>query len=455
MVNTKVVSNKFQSVIAVLIGALLMGFLWRVRGETGWGSSWGLLNAGFVFLLFVVLLVGNRQKMKFGWIGLTAASFMLTVPSWGTLLYQTCGVLYSSELHWQKGMDVVEIPVASGVAIMLSLGFGLATVFGVMLGRGLSEKQWKITDFIIVIAVFYAFNLLAKATVSHWILELIQPQAAQVYAQKLAEAGQDGSVYHIYMQHFDNLSWAKKIDGGRNYFSEIQAISSVISSIAVILATRFIVKDKRAARTGLVVSIAFAVAITVADIFFFLSHGGYHMQNDNLLPNGFSAWVLWEYFTGFIAGGIITAYIIKLKPAEDVPELALAKIPDKAKTVLTFLIGFVFAFGVNIARPIMERGECIENETLGIILAIVVAVAVTIPTAFKCGFGMEKTTMTKFASIAFPSFVIFIFVLYTFFQTFEKFEKEFLSGFSVINILLVISFVAILVWSLVNRKKAK
>ena len=44
-------NSKLYNVLAVLVGALLLGFLWRVRGEHGWGSSWGLLNAGFVFAL--------------------------------------------------------------------------------------------------------------------------------------------------------------------------------------------------------------------------------------------------------------------------------------------------------------------------------------------------------------------------------------------------------------------
>ena len=79
-------NSKLYNVLAVLVGALLLGFLWRVRGEHGWGSSWGLLNAGFVFALYLCVVAGARKKMNFIWVSLTAASFMLTTPSWGTLL---------------------------------------------------------------------------------------------------------------------------------------------------------------------------------------------------------------------------------------------------------------------------------------------------------------------------------------------------------------------------------
>ena len=85
--------SKIYNAVVVLLGALLMGMLWRVRGTHGWGSSWGLLNAGIVFVLFITVAIGERKKMNFAWTSLTALSFMLTVPAWGTLLKQITGVL--------------------------------------------------------------------------------------------------------------------------------------------------------------------------------------------------------------------------------------------------------------------------------------------------------------------------------------------------------------------------
>ncbi|MEE1283504.1 MAG: hypothetical protein UHK54_01450, partial [Acutalibacteraceae bacterium] len=82
-------NNKYSigyQLFTILIGALLMGFLWRVRGTHGWGSSWGLLNAGFIFTMFIIMVIGERKKLNFGWLTITSLSFMLTVPAWGTLL---------------------------------------------------------------------------------------------------------------------------------------------------------------------------------------------------------------------------------------------------------------------------------------------------------------------------------------------------------------------------------
>ena len=65
-------NTALKNALAILLGALLMGLLWRVRGEHGWGSSWGLLNAGFIFTMFLVVIKGSRQKFDIGWLSLTA-----------------------------------------------------------------------------------------------------------------------------------------------------------------------------------------------------------------------------------------------------------------------------------------------------------------------------------------------------------------------------------------------
>ena len=102
----KVKNNKLFNVFAVLAGAMLLGFLWRVRGENGWGSSWGLLNAGFVFTMFIILVKGERKKLDMSWITLTSLSFMLTVPAWGTLLNQITGVLQQPQTEGEPWLYV-------------------------------------------------------------------------------------------------------------------------------------------------------------------------------------------------------------------------------------------------------------------------------------------------------------------------------------------------------------
>ncbi|MBQ2775681.1 MAG: hypothetical protein IJF40_07340 [Clostridia bacterium] len=446
-------STAIENIITVLAGALLLGFLWRVRGTTGWGSSWGLLNAGFIFTMFIILVKGSRQKWNIGWLALTALSFMMTVPSWGTLLNQITGVLYKAEF-WSVGDSNVYVSVASAVFLMLCLGFGLATLFGIMLGRGFSSKQWKLKDFIIVVAAFYIADLISKATISHLILNLIQPQAVEIFEEGLAAAGLDTNVYKIYLEHFNDLPWAKKFDGGRNYFSSIQAISSVIRSAAALLAVRFIVKDKTSAKTGFVVSAAFSFSITISDLFFYFGNGGYHMQRESYFTDFIYPWSCWEYFTGFIAGAIITAFMLKLKDEEDLPELAFQKVPTKIKTVLTFILGYAFMVGVSIVRPVLERFKDTDYQIIFTVAAVIVAVAVVAILCIKWGENAQKISITKFAAVMLPTFIAYVFASYMFIASPDR--QEFRDINNLHTILCIVSVAATLVWAVVNgRKKLK
>lgn len=439
--------SKLYNVIVVIIGALLMGFLWRVRGTHGWGSSWGLLNAGIVFVLFLAVAIGERKKMNLAWTSLTALSFMLTVPAWGTLLNQMSGTLALGDYS-------VAISPWSGVFMMLCLGFGVASIFGIMLGRAYSDKQWKLWHVIVLIAVFYAVGYLAKATVSHIILQAIQPQAAEALAADLKAVGINDGVYKTYMQHFDNDAWAKKFTqealgrisvAGRNYFQSIMTISSAISAVAVLITTRFVIKDKRAALTGTVTCFAFAIAITLADLFFWFESKGY------AVPDTYAPWSLWEYFTGFIAGGIITAFLVSLKKKDDVTEPVFDKLPLKARNVLTFLLGFIGMIGVSIVRPVLERFDHSDNMIIYTIISVIAALAIIIVIAKKYGFTLEKIPYKNYCAVALPCFVIFIFIAYMFIGCAEY--QNYTSIGMIHNILVTVSAVLIILWSAVQIKK--
>lgn len=441
--------SKINNVITVIIGALLMGFLWRVRGTHGWGSSWGLLNAGIVFVLFLAVAIGERKKMNLAWTSLTALSFMLTVPAWGTLLNQMSGTLALGDYS-------VAISPWSGVFMMLCLGFGVASIFGIMLGRAYSDKQWKLWHVIVLIAVFYAVGYLAKATVSHLILQAIQPQAAEALAADLKAVGIDDGVYKTYMQHFDNDAWAKKFTqealgrisvAGRNYFQSIMTISSAISAVAVLITTRFVIKDKRAALTGTVTCFAFAIAITLADLFFWFESKGY------AVPDTYAPWSLWEYFTGFIAGGIITAFLVSLKKKDDVTEPVFDKLPLKARNVLTFLLGFIGMIGVSIVRPVLERFDHSDNMIIYTIISVIAALAIIIVIAKKYGFTLEKIPYKNYCAVALPCFVIFIFIAYMFIGCAEY--QNYTSIGMIHNILVTVSAALIILWSAVQIKKIK
>ena len=393
------------------MGAMLLGLLWRVRGEHGWGSSWGLLNAGLVFTLFVVLIKGARQRLDMKHIALISIAFMFTTPGWGTIINQITGVIYSPE-DVSLGLEAAYTSIGSAVFLMLCLGFGLASLFGIMLGKSFSAKEWRLHHFLILLGVFYATDLIADAFISPFILNAVQPEAAEVFEKGLALSQIDGSAYEVYLSHFKDVSWAKKIEGGRNYFQSIQVITAAIKAVTSILATRFILKDKVAAKTGAVVCSAFAFGITVSDLFFYFGNGGYHMLNESYLPEFFYAWGCWEYFTGFVAGAIITAFIVCLKPEADVPEVVFKKVPQKIKDALIFIAGMLFLIGFNIVRPVMVRFEDSNAMIPATIIATLFAIGIVILFVKAYGFDGSKQGFGKFALVLLFFFVAFINIVY-------------------------------------------
>ena len=445
-------NTTLKNIFTILLGALLMGLLWRVRGEHGWGSSWGLLNAGFIFTMFIVVIKGTRQKLDLAWLALTSLAFMLTTPGWGTLLGQITGVIYSADA-WSIGGDTIYTSIGSAVFLMLCLGFGLASLFGIMLGRGFSEKQWKIKDFIILLGIFFVTDLIASAIISPFILNAVQPEAAEVFEKGLELQNIDGSAYQVYMEHFKDISWAKKIDGGRNYFQSADVITAAIQAITSLLTVRFIIKDKVSAKTGLVVCSAFAIGITIADLFFYFGNGGYHELHESYLPTIFYPWGCWEYFTGFIAGGIITAYILKLKSQNDVPELAFSKVPEKAKNILTFILGTIFMLGVNIVRPVLVRYDSSDYVIIATIIAVIYSIGFVLSLVKNFGINCSKGNLTTYFEYLLLFFMGFISAAYLIIGSSEYLHMLGNRGFQ--DNMVIISAMVIIIWLSFHKNKTK
>lgn len=440
----------WQKILIILLGGLLLGFLWRLRGSRGWGSEAGVFNVGFVYLLFITTVLGERKKLDLGWLSLTAMSFILTVPSWGTILTQITGIIRETEVEGAEHFFRYVSPV-SGAFMMCCVGLGMAGIYGVLLGRGFGSHQWKVKDFIVVIGAFLIFDVISKASISHWFVQIIQPEAALLFEEGLEIAGIEGSAYKVYMQHFGDISWGKKIIGGRNYFSEIQAVSSAFRALSTILATRFIVKDKVAARVGALVCGAFGLSITVSDLFFWFTKGGYRQLGTQYDGDFIFAWSCWEYFTGFIAGIIITAVLMFLKKSEDVPEIAFSNLHQKPKRILVFATGYIGTVGVNLVRPVARRFDSSDTvQIIAIFVAVVLTAILIVLLTKKAGINAEKMGMEWFARILLPIFVAFMLLSYLFVASAE--HRAITEIFTLHNILVIISALSVLVYSFVLLK---
>ena len=390
--------QKLKGLWTVLCGAFLLGMLWRMRGTHGWGSGWGLLASGFVFLLFLTAVLKRPKEGAFPLLCLTVFSFMLTTPGWGTLLQQITGVLTVNSKSSEETLQAFVHPV-SGVVMMLLLGFGLASVFGVLCGR---------------------YSGCGKSTMGRCVLRLIEPQAAQLFAEGLQKEGITGSVYAIYMHHYGGMAWAKKILGGRHYFASVETIAFALQAVAVLLTTRFIIKDRFAARTGAVVCGSFALSITVSDLFFFFDNGGYRMQQGFALPDWIAAWSSWEYCTGFLAGAFITAYLLCAKPlpAEPCTDKLRAKLRftqnEKLRNIVCFLLCFVGGIGANAVRPVLLRFDESKLQIPATVLAAAAVLAISVVLCRKYGAALERADLPRVCGTLCGVFVLWFLILYLF-----------------------------------------
>lgn len=436
-----------SDVIYTVLGAFLMGMLWLIRGAQGWESSWGLLNTGFIYTSYIICLKGGRKKLGLGWLSITALSFMVTTPAWATIVNQIRGVLDGPSEY------TAYVSVPSGIFLIFCVGFGMAALFGILLGRAYSDVEWSFKQLMIVLAIFFAVRVAAKLTVSQLILNVIQPETQSMFKDGLYKIGCQDPGWLTYIRHYGNEAWFKTVDGGRNYYASVKAISSVFSAVAAVLATRFIVKDKRAAKTGLVTCLAFGFSITVSDLFFFFANGGYHGIQGFSLPDFVKPMPMWEYMTGFIAGGIITAVLLKMKPADDVDDLFVEEYPLALKEIITFLVGYVAIICISMVRPIMERYTDSINQMIFLIPTALVAFAFIALIAKNCGINVSKVDMRYYCAIMVVLTVAFSFIIYMFFGTEELVAYHDIG--SLHNILISVSFVLFMLWAIPNHIKAR
>lgn len=397
-------------IIFTVVGALFGGALWSYRGSHGWGGESGVLNWGFLMTMYLVMVSGGPAGTSPLQTALAGMAMTLTTPAWGTLNKQICGVIDSN------GENKVSVRPSSGVAMMLLLGFGTPAVFGLILGNIFCGTPWTLKEYIVIIAVYYAVFFICEATVSHPIVKLIQPPGAEAFERGLRDNGISGSAYKAFMAHFDKMSWAKKIPGGRNYFTEVAVVSKAIASAACLTVTGLCLGETGSARTGAFVCASFAVGITAADVFFLLADKG--LIDNQKVP----AWSSWEYFTGFLAGGAITLYIL-LNGNTAKAAYSPAVLPPRIYAFIVWLAGYCFMFAYNILRPLAMRFDGNRFRKPVVAAASAVTAAVLIITGATRGFDMSGIPVTTYASAGLLAVFVIQTLLYFFAPGYDRGKK--------------------------------
>lgn len=404
--------NGKTKTLMVFAFAIMTGFMWRVRGSHGWGSMWGMFAVGVAMILFIFAFFGNRKKMSYEAIPIAVILMGITNGGWGTLNSQMGGYLGSTApFTGEEVAATVEINPYYGLWVMLLLGFGWMPLFSIFLGSLFSKREYKISNYITIIAVFYALVAVFMFTLSHFILPYISPTAADMFKDGLADKGIEMSPMMAFIKNMGSEAWFKKIPFGRNYYASIRVISysaaALLSSLTVLVAFR----DKIAAFISTAINVIMALSITIADIFLIIDSDRGFLAN--VTPPAFLAqgsWSLWEYFTGFLMGfGVMLLLVCLPKKItqsegkfEYEPPFKKQWLHGAYSAVLTLFFTFVLTIarplGMRIADMFIDRGMLEDNEIYEIILMAIIGVIGFI----CCVCVVRKNIITKALPVPVP-----------------------------------------------------
>ena len=441
-------SDVGTKIISIILGAVMGGFMWRCRGDGGFGSSWGLYSVGLVLMLLIYHFYGNRKGMKYEMLPLGALMLGLSVTGYATVIEQLAGVVwsdlpYSGELL--GGLEAVYVgprgdvyaPIneMSGAVIIFLMAFTLIPLFSFFVTSLFSDREYKIKHYITAVAVFMVSSLVFKATVSHFILQIINPEQVAYAALGLKEYGYDyASPMAAYMSHFLDRGWTQDIAFFENYYMSIEHVSDALAVIVLSLYALVIRKDKYTGFGSLILNFLSAITTTV-----FTSLVSSHFDSGFFKGVEFSdtfrrfaTWGTWEFVVGFFIGLFIMTFLaltVKFNKADEAditPVFENKKLSFGFNFILTvFILGVapMRAIGIRFARLLQNTGVLGDDEPLGTILIVILSVIfgvfmLKIISKNMLGKNSNAFDMSpvKFAKITLPSYLGMCFVIYFFFD---------------------------------------
>ena len=434
-------------VISVILGAIIGGFMWRCRGDGGFGSSWGLYSVGLVLMLLIYHFYGKRKGMKYEMIPLGGLMLGLSVTGYATVIIQLAGVVwsdlpYSGEML--NGLDPVVVgqygdvyaPInpVSGAVIIFLMAFTLIPLFAFFVTSLFSGKEYKLRHYITAIAVYMLSSLIFKATVSHFIMQAINPDQVSYAALGLEAYGQNySSPMAAYMSHFLDRGWAQDIPFFENYYMSIEHISDALAVITLSLYALIFRKDKYTGFGSLVLNLLTAVTTTAFTplVSATFDSGFFKGVEFSEIFRKFATWGTWEFVTGFFVGLFVMAFLALTAGRRETEEtcdmsplIADKKLNFGFNFLLTvFILGVTpaRAIGIRFARLLVNTNVLGDDEPLGTILTVVLSVifGVFVLVIMKRNMLKKESNAfdmspVRFAKIALPSYLGMCFIVYFF-----------------------------------------
>ena len=446
----KTKSNVGTKIISIVLGAIMGGFMWRCRGDGGFGSSWGLYSVGLVLMLLIYHFYGNRKGMKYEMIPLGAFMLGLSVTGYATVIVQLAGVVwsdlpYSGEipgglepvLVGQNGDVYAPADPVSGAVIIFLMAFTLIPLFAFFVTSLFSGKKYEIKHYAIAVAVYMITSLVFKASVSHFILQLINPDQVAYAALGLKEYGYDyASPMAAYMSHFLDRGWTQEIALFENYYMSIEHVSDALSVVALSLYALIFRKDKYTCFGSLLLNLLAAVTTTVFTALVSYSYGSGFFKGVEFSETfkRFATWGTWEFIVGFFVGLFIMAFLAFTVRNSDADEPDTLPVFENKKLnfgfsflLTVFILGVApaRAIGIRFARLLETMNVLGDDEPLGTILTVVLSVIFGVfmikilhKNILEKNSNAFDMSPVEFAKIALPSYLGMCFTVYFFMDSF-------------------------------------
>lgn len=298
-------------ILVIALASFVTGLAWRIRGDGPFGGSLGMMVPAIVLNLVILYAFGHFKKISSAEIGLMIIAMAITAAGWGTINSQTTGI-FTHEALPDSSTQIMINPLSGCFAVFV-IGFGWVPLWSATIGRFFSDQKYKSREFLVRILIYFAASYLSMATVAHLIMPLVAPGPYGVFVEGLAAEGYDMMPWQAYMTHFKNNDWLEAIPGGRNYGSMINNLSQCFGAIVLYFYMRYAYKDKTAAKIHIMLCLIFGLSILIADVWLFWDRGGL-WRTSLIPPEWLHGWSMWEYSTGFLAGGLTMWYLFRQKP---------------------------------------------------------------------------------------------------------------------------------------------
>ncbi|MHA1820307.1 MAG: hypothetical protein ACTSU2_15450 [Promethearchaeota archaeon] len=300
--------EKLKKTLMVILAGFSTGIGWRVRGDTGFGGTTGMIAPALLLNLLIFIYFSKEIKPSGLTIGIAVLLMASTANGWGTLNGQITGVLRAYDRPCCPGYDI-NINLFSGVFAIFIVGFGWVALWATYMAMMFSRREYNFNDLIKFILIYIIVLLISELFIAHLIIPFVAPEAYELFKQSLIGAGVNQNPWFAYITHFQNDSWLESIAGGRNYAAMVSNLSSCIGVLVLSMIFRYFYKDKRASKITVILSLIFGISITLADLWLFWDLGGW--GRDSLVaPWWVEGWVFWEYSTGFLGGLLSMWYLV-------------------------------------------------------------------------------------------------------------------------------------------------